>query len=154
MDMLSDVQKNEFFIPISKDTNICVLEAEDSFYYNNKCNFWCAVADNDQIIGSIGLKNVNHCSAEIKKFFVVKEHRGTGVGKKLMSTLVNAALAHNFNKLFLGSIDILKVAINFYEKHGFIKIDRSSLPEEFELCDLCSVFYEGDVREIIKKLGR
>lgn len=151
--MISEIQTNEFSIPINKDTNTCILKAEHYFYYDNSYNFWYAVTDNGQIIGSIGLRKINNCCGEIKKFFVIKEYRGTGVAKKLMLTLINAALKHSFNKLYLGSVDILKAAHNFYEKYGFIKIVRSKLPKEFELCELDSVFYEAEVEEVMSRLN-
>lgn len=154
MNMISEIQENEFHIPINKDTNICILKAEHYFYYDNSYNFWYAVADNGQIIGSLGLRKINDCCGEIKKFFVIKEYRGTGVAKKLMLTLLNASLKHSFNKLYLGSVDILKAAHNFYEKYGFIKIARSKLPKEFELCELDSVFYVGEVEEVMENLSK
>lgn len=112
------------------------------------------MADNGQIIGSIGLRKINDYCGEIKKFFVIKEYRGTGVAKKLMLTLLNASLKHTLNKLYLGSVDILKAAHNFYEKYGFIKIVRSDLPKEFELCELDSVFYVGEVEEVMERLRK
>lgn len=151
--MISQIQENEFSIPINKDTNMCILKAEHYFYYDNSYNFWYAVDDNGQVIGSLGLRKINDCCGEIKKFFVIKEYRGTGIAKKLMHTLVKAALKHNFKKLYLGSVETLKAAHNFYEKHGFIKISRSKLPKEFDLCDLDSVFYEGKVEEIMSILN-
>lgn len=143
--MISDIQLNEFSIPITKETNLCLLKAEHTFYYNKSYNFWYAMDGKGQIVGSIGLNKLNAKYGEIKKFFVAKEYRGTGVAKKLMQTLVQAAQRHGFTKLFLGSADVLKVAHSFYEKYGFKKIDRAHLPAEFDLCTLDSVFYEGDV---------
>ncbi len=153
MSMISDIQKNEFSIPINQGTNICILKAENYFYYNNSYNFWYAVADDGQIIGSVGLNRINKNAGEIKKFFVIKEYRGTGVARKLMSTLVNAAIKHGFKEIFLGTVDILKAAHNFYQKYGFVKISKDELPEEFELCELDSVFCKGEVAEIRKFLN-
>jgi hypothetical protein len=51
-------------------------------------------------------------------------------------------------------VDILKAAHNFYEKYGFIKIVRSDLSKEFELCELDSVFYVGEVEEVMEKLSK
>lgn len=152
MGMIAEIQQNEFSIPINKDTNICILKAEHCFYYDHSYNFWYAVTSNGHIIGSIGLKKTNNSCGEIKKFFVIKEYRGTGVAKKLMSTLVKAALKHTFKELSLGSVDTLKAAHRFYEKYGFTNINRSDLPNEFEICELDSVFYTGNVEEIAMKL--
>lgn len=154
INMIADIQHNEFSIPINQVTNICVLKAEDYFYYNRSCNFWYAVADNGQIIGSIGLNRVNSSCGEIKKFFVIKKYRGTGIAQKLISILISAALKHNFKHLYLGSVDALKAAHHFYAKYGFKKISRSDLPSEFEICDLDAVFYRGKVEEIMINLSQ
>ncbi len=148
--MISEIQKEEFAIPITQDTNICILKAEQTFYYNHSCNFWYAVNEEGKIIGSIGLKKINKTKGEIKKFFVLKDYRGKGIAHKLMNVLANAALKHGFKSLYLGTVDTLKAAHKFYTKYGFRKLNYKSLPKEFELCELDSVFFECKIDDLIK----
>ncbi len=145
---VTEIQKDEFKIPVTDDINIGILKAEDEYCFNHSCNFWYAVDANGTIIGSIGLKKINKVDAEMKKFFVSKAYRGKGVAKKLFSTLISAAAKHKFKNIYLGTVDTLQAARRFYEKSGFISIDVSGLPAEFIKCDLDTVFYSGKIKDL------
>ncbi|MBS0185614.1 MAG: bifunctional helix-turn-helix transcriptional regulator/GNAT family N-acetyltransferase [Proteobacteria bacterium] len=142
VNMIEKIQKNEFSIPITDTTNLCVLRAEEDFYYDHTCNFWYATNSSGDILGSIGLKKIDDQYAELKKFFVKKAYRGKGVAQKLMKTLLKAALKHNFKFLVLGTVDKLQAAQKFYLNQGFIKIDPKDLPKKFEKCPVDTVFFK------------
>lgn len=150
VNMITEIQKKEFSIAVTAAHNMCILEAEQTFYYNNLYNFWYAHNKSGTIIGSIGLKRVNEKSAEIKKFFVHQNYRGSGLAQKLMQILITSAQTHRFQNLFLGTVSVLKAAHRFYEKNGFNKITVNQLPKEFELCDLDSVFYQKNLDLVMK----
>lgn len=152
MDMIINIQKNEFEIPVSDEINICILKAEQSFYYNNSYNFWYVTDNNGKIIGSIGLKKIDDNCAEIKKFFVIPKYRGKGVAQKLMNSLLKAAMKHKFKTIFLGTVDKLEAAAKFYKKYGFLSINRQDLPNNFELCYLDTLFFRGNVEEMVLTL--
>jgi DNA-binding MarR family transcriptional regulator/N-acetylglutamate synthase-like GNAT family acetyltransferase len=154
VNMVADIQKNEFSIPITNEINACIMRAEEEFYYNNSYNFWYAVDDAGAIIGSIGLKHLDSKNAEMKKFFVVKKYRGKGVAQKLLQTLAKAAKKHGFKRILLGSEGTLKAAHRFYEKYGFTEIERSELPETFQICELDSVFCRCELNELIDTLKK
>lgn len=145
VNMISDIQENEFLIPITKELNSCVLKAEEEFYYNNSYNFWYAVNDEGKILGSIGLKKISSQYGEIKKFFVIKDYRSKGVAQKLMDTLLKAALKHKFEFLVLGTVDELQAAHKFYAKYGFIPISRKELPREFEVNAFDNRFFRMEI---------
>lgn len=149
INMIENIQKNEFQIPVSDDINVCILKAEDDFHYNNSYNFWYAIDDNGAVIGSIGLKKIDGNNAEIKKFFVTQAYRGKGVAQKLMNTLVKSAIKHDFEHLYLGTVDILHAAQRFYKKHGFEVITKSQLPDTFDICPVDSVFFKAKISNII-----
>ncbi|ARG97702.1 bifunctional helix-turn-helix transcriptional regulator/GNAT family N-acetyltransferase [Legionella micdadei] len=150
INMIENIQKNEFAIPITSDINACILKAETEFYYHNSYNFWYAVNDEGQIIGSIGLKKLNNEQAEIKKFFVHHQYRGKKVSQKLMKNLLKATVKHQFKELFLGTVDTLLAAQRFYEKCGFNLIRKESLPKEFVLCPLDNVFFKAKSSDLLK----
>lgn len=151
--MVENIQKNEFSIAITEDANACIIKVEEGFYYNNSYNFWYAVDDAGAIIGSIALKKIDKTSGEIKKFFVVKEYRGQKVSQALMLKLLHAAKEHKFRNLFLGTVDILKVAQSFYLKYGFQKIPKKNLPKNFELCALDTVFFRAKTDFALQQLS-
>lgn len=148
MHMIAHIQKNEFHIPITEQTNISVLKAEEHFCYHHSCNFWYATDPNGNIIGCVGLKKVNENMGEIKKFFVLPEYRGKGVAQKLLQTLIKAALKHQFGFLVLGTVDKLKAAARFYQKSGLRLISPKELPPEFEKCHLDTHFFKGEINEV------
>lgn len=145
VNMIAGIQKNEFAIPITKATNAGVLKAEEEYYYNNSYNFWYAVNDEGEVVGSIGLKKINSQCGEIKKLFVIREYRGKGVAQKLMHTLLKAASKHQFTFLVLGTVDKLHAAHKFYTKFGFAQISQKDLPREFMKNPLDSVFFSRKI---------
>ncbi len=146
--MIESIQKNEFSIPITPDINVCISKAEETFHYNNQCNFWYATNADGHIIGSIGLKRMDKFNGEVKKFFVHQDYRGKGTANKLIQKMLQAARKNGFHTLYLGTVSLLKAAQKFYEKVGFQQIEKNRLPMEFEICPLDSVFFKGSVREI------
>lgn len=145
VNMVSDIQKKEFLIPITKDINAGILKAENEYYYNNSYNFWYAHNEEGKILGSIGLKRDNDQFGEVKKFFVIKEYRGKGVAEKLLNTLLKAASKHQFKEIVLGTTDKFCAAHKFYAKHGFIPISKKELPKGFELNPFDSLFYSKEL---------
>jgi DNA-binding MarR family transcriptional regulator/N-acetylglutamate synthase-like GNAT family acetyltransferase len=139
--MIDHIQKNEFQIPVTDDINSCILRAEDDFYFGNAYNFWYATNEEGTVIGSIGLKRLNASDTEIKKFFVAKEFRGKGVARELLKHALKAASKHGFVSLYLGTVDRLKAAQRFYEKHGFQRIAKKELPKEFDICPVDTEFF-------------
>jgi DNA-binding MarR family transcriptional regulator/N-acetylglutamate synthase-like GNAT family acetyltransferase len=152
--MIEDIQKNEFLLPITEDLNATVLRAEEDFYYNNSYNFWYAVDAQGIVMGSIGLKQINAHTAEIKKFFVAKNYRGKGVSSKLMTTLIKAAIKHQFDQLYLGTVSTLHVAHGFYKKYGFKQIPKEDLPPTFSIGPLDTVFFKVKVEELKHRLSQ
>lgn len=146
--MIETIQVDEFSIPITPDINACIFKADEVFSYNNRCHFWYATDEAGLIVGSVGLKKVTEGCGEVKKFFVHKNYRGKGIAHKLMKKMVQAAKKNKFDHLYLGTVPLLKSALNFYTKAGFENIPKKDLPKECETCPLDSVFFKGDLKKI------
>lgn len=141
--MIENIQRNEFSIQVSESANLCILKAEENYYFNKTYNFWYAVDESGKIIGSIGLRQIDEETGQVKKFFVAKEYRGKGIAQKLMESMRKAALKHGFHTLYLGTVDVLKAAHKFYDKAGFERIAKTELPNGFELIPVDTVFFKG-----------
>lgn len=61
---------------------------------------------------------------ELKRFFVVPEHRGTGVADALILALVDHAAACHVDVLRLETGNKQHAAIAFYRRHGFVEVPR------------------------------
>ncbi|BCA95136.1 GNAT family N-acetyltransferase [Legionella antarctica] len=152
--LIEQIQVNEFHLPVTSEINAPILKAEEEYCYHQSCNFWYAVDGQGAIIGCIGLKKLNETQGEIKKFFVIPEYRGLGIAQQLMNNLIKNSIKHGFTKLFLGTVEQLRAARNFYLKNGFTPIEKELLPPQFKLSPVDTHFYLGDTKEVDKILGK
>lgn len=84
---------------------------------------WIAVADSAGI-GCVALRPIDEGAAEVKRMFVDAEWRGRGVGRALLSALVNGARARGYRTLRLGTLHDMDAAQALYRSVGFCPIDR------------------------------
>jgi putative acetyltransferase len=75
--------------------------------------------------------------------FVKKEFRGKqyGIASILLKELINYCRENGIEALYLGTVDILEAAIRFYEKKGFIALDKKDLPADFPVMASDNAFY-------------
>ncbi|MGM0168528.1 hypothetical protein IGI39_004283 [Enterococcus sp. AZ135] len=144
VDLILPIQREEFNIDISIEDqpDLLIIKKE---YIDTGGNFWVALADN-KVVGTIALvKLENHCGA-IKKMFAAKAFRGEKrVGKKLLDTLVSYCKAQGYERLYLGTVDVLKAAQKFYKKNDFELIDKTEMPKDYHLMDVDTVFFMRDL---------
>ena len=112
-----------------------------SFYMQDKGNFWLML-DKEKVVGTIALIDIGNSEAVLRKMFVHPAYRGKGVAQVLLETLLTWCRNNGVKTVFLGTIDIMKAAHRFYEKNGFIKLDKVKLPSEFPLMKVDNVFYK------------
>lgn len=83
--LILHVQNVEYEVGISVKEQPDILDIHSN-YINDGGNFWIALNDNGEVVGSIGLQKKNKEVAVLKKFFVYKDYRGKefGIGKSFM----------------------------------------------------------------------
>ena len=145
VNLIINIQRNEFLTPIELD-NQPDLKEIDKTYQINKGNFWIA-ADVEKLVGTIGLIDIGNSQGALRKMFVAKEYRGKefGVGQALLNNLIDWAKNKNIGELLLGTTEKFIGAQRFYEKNGFIEIQKKHLPEEFPIMDVDVKFYRFSV---------
>lgn len=99
-------------------------------YIENGSNLWIALDEDDNIVGTVALRKHNDTEAEIKKLYVKKDYRGTGLSKELYNKVIENTKENTYNRIFLGTYDKLESAIHFYLKRGFTQIDKLYNKEE------------------------
>lgn len=104
--------------------------------YSGRGGFWVAVTPTDEVIGTVGIKEMNDTTAKLKRMFVSPEFRGTGIGQKLLDVAIQSAQKSGFRILELNTHLNMKRAHRFYEKNGFVKTNTPS--DE----SVCSYHYE------------
>lgn len=117
--------------------NVCVEEygfeewrmAFENFRYEEyrggKANFWIAVNEKDDVIGTIALRNKdNNNVGELKSFYVQKEYRGSGISKELFDKCIEFAKYNGYKKIVLDTYERFHRAISFYKKNHFKEANK------------------------------
>ncbi|WP_297352365.1 GNAT family N-acetyltransferase [Paraburkholderia sp.] len=111
-------------------------------YQGGASGFWIAISDN-RVVGTACLKDLGDGLIAVKRFYVLKEFRGTTIGTAqfLLDHLVQHARQSGAKSLCLGTIELTVAAQRFYEKNGFQKVPRSELPTEQFAAEIDTLFY-------------
>ncbi|MBB2670870.1 GNAT family N-acetyltransferase [Rhizobium sp. H4] len=141
LSVILPIQREEFGIDITADAQPDLRVIPD-FYQSGKGQFWVAVKDG-AIVGTLGLKDIGHNQAALRKMFVASEVRGRehGVAALLLERMFAHARDAGLTDIFLGTTDKFVAAHRFYEKNGFTEIAKSALPRAFPLMAVDNKFY-------------
>jgi ribosomal protein S18 acetylase RimI-like enzyme len=60
---------------------------------------------------------------EIQRIYVLKEHKGKGIGKRMIEKAAAIGREKSLQYIWLGVWEHNRAAIAFYEKLGFLKFD-------------------------------
>lgn len=99
---------------------------------------WVAELDN-QIIGCCGIyptKGLSRNCAELVKFYLAKEARGRGIGKKLYDKCLESALKFGYTQIYLESMPQFSIAIKMYEKEGFVRLRKPIIDSKHKTCSI------------------
>lgn len=77
--------------------------------------------------------------AELVKFYLAKEFRGSGIGIKLMNLSINSAKEFGYTYLYLESLPHYANALRMYERSGFINIDKPLANSGHNSCNIWMV---------------
>ncbi len=119
------------------------LDVIPDMYQKDNGNFWVAL-DKDTVIGTVGLLNFGDGRGSLRRMYVDKMHRGTGVADKLVTALLEFAREKGYREMYLTTIEDLIAAQKFYERVGFQRID--ALPEDIP-ANGDTLFYKMDIAQ-------
>lgn len=144
--LILSIQRGEFNVPITL-ADQPDLAAIESFYQQGNGNFWCALNDDKNVIGTIALIDIGHQSGVIRKMFVHADYRGaeTKVAQQLLNTLESWAKERNIQHLYLGTIDRLQAANRFYKRNHYTQIEPSILPDYFPRMKVDNTFFRKEL---------
>jgi N-acetylglutamate synthase-like GNAT family acetyltransferase len=142
IDLILNIQQNEFNVPVTIKDQPDLLDVEN-FYCKNNGNFWIAL-ENDKVIGTIALIDIDNKQSCLRKMFVHKDFRGKekGTGQLLLDALINWCREKNIKEVYLGTIDTMLAAHKFYTRNGFIEIDKTQLPATFQVMKVDNKFFK------------
>jgi len=105
--------------------------------------------EENQVLGCCALQFCWEDLAEIRSLAVVPEHRGKKIGSELTQTILDEAELFDIKKVFA-----LTYKPAFFEKFGFIRIDRAELPLKiWSDCVICVKFPDCDEIAMMKEIG-
>ncbi len=115
--------------------------------YENLQTFLVAEADG-KVVGCCALEVVWSDLAEIKSLAVDHENKDKGIGRILVSTALDRARRLGVPKVFA-----LTLETDFFERLGFARVDRDSLPMKvWSDCARCPKQQNCDEIAVIKQL--
>lgn len=92
-----------------------------------------AVYDSN-IVGCAGLRKINDEVGELKRMYVQPSHRRKGIGRALLTAIIEEARQIGYSKIWLDSAGFLKEAHAIYYALGFQKTQaypQAQIPEEY-----------------------
>lgn len=117
--------------------------------YDHLRDFSVFVTPEDEIIGCCALQFCWEDLAEIRSLAVSPEHLNKGVGSELAEFVISEARKYNIIHVFT-----LTYRPNFFERLGFVRIDRSRLPLKiWGGCLNCVKFPDCDEIALMKELS-
>lgn len=112
-----------------------------SLFKTPKSVIWVAV-QNEIPVGCCGIyptPGLPVSYAELVKFYLAKEYRGSGIGMKLMNLSINSAKELGYTNLYLESLPHYANALRMYEKSGFINLDKPLANSGHNSCNIWMV---------------
>jgi GNAT superfamily N-acetyltransferase len=141
--LISGIQRGEFQLPITPADQPDLMDIP-GFYVNGAHGPGCflvAVDGAGVVVGSIALLNIGNGQGALRKMFVRADARGSGLAAQLLTALEAWCGQHGVTRLILGTTDRFLAAHRFYEKHGFTRVKKDSLPATFPVMSVDTVFY-------------
>lgn len=107
------------------------IQVEDA-YWKTGGAFW-VIEREGQIVGSGGYhpSHRGEHAVELRKMFILADHRGKGLGRWLLQALERSAVEKGFGEMWLETASVLKDAIRLYERNGY----QPSTGVETQRCD-------------------
>jgi len=144
-ELIVAIQRNEFGIPINLEAQPDLKDIR-GYYQKDNGNFWIALCDGI-VVGTIALLDIGDTRSALRKMFVHADYRGKPhrTGQALLDELLQWAKRKGFTEIYLGTTEKFLAAHRFYEKNGFIEIDKELLPERFPVMAVDVKFYKYSI---------
>ncbi len=97
------------------------------------------VKENDVILGGCGVFPTNglpNGCTELVKFYLAKEARGKGIGRKLLGLCFETAKENGYKELYIESLPELEKAVGMYKKAGFKILEKPLGDSGHFACDV------------------
>jgi putative acetyltransferase len=76
----------------------------------------------ESVVGCVGLRDLSRDICEMKRFFVRRKFRGSGVGRRLARAAIREAAAMGYAAIYLDTLADMQAARRLYQSLGFKQI--------------------------------
>jgi putative acetyltransferase len=83
--------------------------------------FW-AVDRQAHIVGCFGIESHSETETELRRMYLDREFRGTGIAERMLKCAEEQARALGFRKMLVSTAQIQKAADRFYRRSGFRQV--------------------------------
>lgn len=91
---------------------------QDVFSETKRNAFW-AVTLGEEIIGTFGIESRSRDTTELRRMYLDRRHRGTGVAQRMLECAESRARELGFSTMILSTAEIQRAALKFYRKQGY-----------------------------------
>ncbi len=94
-------------------------------YCAEKCQYWVAETLDGEVVGGTGIGPLDGSEGvcELQKMYCLPMARGTGIAQALLETALDFAKKY-YRQCYLETLPNMLAAQRFYEKNGFVRLDR------------------------------
>lgn len=140
IDLILTIQNKEAGIGLSLEEQPDLCDIQNA-YINDGGDFWVAVNEQGDAVGTIGLMNKGNGYGILKKFFVRSDYRSHKVGLQLYQALQKFCKDNHFKVIILDTPSVAETSHHFYERNGFSRIAKNELPIAYDYPDRDSYLY-------------
>ena len=143
----SDVKNIYNLIQIHAEQGVVLPRTKLSLYQNLQCMY--VMKEDNKILGVAGLHVLGQDLAEVRSLVVTPNHSGQGIGRKLVSHIINEA-----SQLEISRLISLTYETEFFKKCNFEIISKDTLSEKVLIdCVNCPKFNSCDEIAMIYYIG-
>jgi N-acetylglutamate synthase-like GNAT family acetyltransferase len=138
-----NIQNNEFNLDFNENEQPDLIDT--ATFYKNGC-FWTAKIESE-IVGTIGIQQLDNENSVLRKMFVKKEFRGREykIAHLLFDKLLEFAKKTHIQTIWLDTPSVATASHKFYERNGFIQTDKLNLPINYIFPDKNSKIYKLEI---------
>ena len=93
-------------------------------YFENG-GIFLVLTENDQLIGTGAVRQLEDKTCELKRLWLLSEHQGKGLGYRILQELLSFAREKGYQRMRLETDpEAQSRAVDFYKRNGFYEIPR------------------------------
>ena len=104
-------------------------------YNKEGYKYWVVEDENGKLVAGVGIGGLKDDVCELQKMYCYKEARGTGLAHELMKNALDYARKY-YKKCYIETLSNMIAANKFYEKYGFVRLDKPYIQTEHYACDV------------------